>query len=124
MKEFKFVELTSEQLFAFCEVLDAIGIDAFANLFDRESLAELQTSEDTEKVGMAFGAKILKVIVKELPKAKKQIHAFLATCVEDATEKDIEALKLAEFIKLVKDLFTNEGMKDFFKEAASLFVGE
>lgn len=124
MKDFKFVELTSEQLFAFCEVLDAIGIDAFANLFNKESLAELQTGEDTEKIGMAFGAKILKVIVKELPKAKKQIHAFLATCVEGATKEDIEALKLAEFIKLIKDLFTNEGMKDFFKEAASLFVKE
>lgn len=125
MKEFKFKVLTSEQLFNFCEVLDAIGIDAFAEIFNREQIAEIRDGEeDVEKMGMALGAKILKVLVKELPKAKNQIHAFLASCVENATVEEIKELPLPQFIKLIKDFATNEGMKDFFKEAISLFKGE
>ena len=77
MKEFTFKTLTSDQLFNFCEVLDAIGIDAFTDIFSKENLAEFKDSEDTEKAGMAIGMKILKVLVKNLPKAKNQIHVFV-----------------------------------------------
>lgn len=124
MKEFTFKTLTSEQLFDFCEVLDAIGIDEFADIFNKDSLAEFKNSEDTEKVGLAIGMKILKVLIKNLPKAKNQIHAFLASCVEDTTVEEIKELPLPQFIKLIKGFVSNEGMKDFFKEAISLFKEE
>ena len=124
MKEFTFKTLTSDQLFNFCEVLDAIGIDAFADIFNKDSLAEFKDSEDTEKVGLAIGIKILKVLIKNLPKAKNQIHTFLASCVEDTTVEEIKELPLPQFIKLIKGFVSNEGMKDFFKEAISLFKGE
>lgn len=124
MKEFTFKTLTSDQLFNFCEVLDAIGIDAFADIFNKDSLAEFKDSEDTEKVGLAIGMKILKVLIKNLPKAKNQIHAFLASCVEDTTAEEIKELPLPQFIKLIKGFVSNEGMKDFFKEAISLFKEE
>ena len=48
MKEFTFKTLTSDQLFNFCEVLDAIGIDAFTDIFSKENLAEFKDSEDYE----------------------------------------------------------------------------
>ena len=124
MKEFTFKTLTSEQLFDFCEVLDAIGIDEFADIFNKENLAEFKDSEDTEKVGLAIGMKILKVLVKNLPKAKNQIHTFLASCVENVTTEEIKELPLPQFIKLIKDFVSNEGLKDFFKEAISLFKEE
>lgn len=124
MKEFTFKTLTSDQLFNFCEVLDAIGIDAFADIFNKDSLAEFKDSEDTEKVGLAIGIKILKVLIKNLPKAKNQIHTFLASCVEDTTVEEIKELPLPQFIKLIKGFVSNEGMKDFFKEAISLFKEE
>ena len=124
MKDYKFVELTSEQLFAFCEVLDAIGIDAFANIFSKEQLEEFEDDDNAEKVGMAIGVKILKVLIKELPKAKRQIYTFLASCVEGLNEEEIAKLPLPQFMKLIKEFFINEGMRDFFKEAASLFVKE
>ena len=124
MKEFIFKTLTSDQLFNFCEVLDAIGIDAFADIFSKENLAEFKDSEDTEKAGMAIGMKILKVLVKNLPKAKNQIYVFLASCVEDTTVEEIKSLPLPQFMKLIKDFVTNDGMKDFFKEAISLFNEE
>ena len=124
MKEFTFKTLTSEQLFDFCEVLDAIGIDEFADIFNKENLAEFKDSEDTEKVGMAIGMKILKVLVKNLPKAKNQIHTFLASCAENVTTEEIKELPLPQFIKLIKDFVSNEGLKDFFKEAISLFKEE
>ena len=124
MKEFTFKTLTSDQLFNFCEVLDAIGIDAFADIFSKENLAEFKDSEDTEKAGIAIGMKILKVLVKNLPKAKNQIHVFLVSCVEDTTVEEIKNLPLPQFMKLIKDFVTNDGMKDFFREAISLFKGE
>ena len=124
MKEFTFKTLTSDQLFNFCEVLDAIGIDAFADIFNKDSLAEFKDSEDTEKVGLAIGIKILKVLIKNLPKAKNQMHTFLASCVEDTTVEEIKELPLPQFIKLIKGFVSNEGMKDFFKEAISLFKEE
>ena len=124
MKEFTFKTLTSDQLFNFCEVLDAIGIDAFTDIFSKENLAEFKDSEDTEKAGIALGMKILKVLVKNPPKAKNQIHVFLASCVEDTTAEEIKNLPLPQFMKLIKDFVTNDGMKDFFREAISLFKGE
>lgn len=122
MKEFKTVELTSDHLFAFCEVLDAIGIEKFAEIFNKENLEEFKNEEDTEKAGVAIGAKILKVLVKELPKAKNQIHTFLALCVENTTAEEIKNLPLVDFIKLIKTIFAGDNMKDFFTEATSLFV--
>ena len=124
MKEFTFKTLTSDQLFNFCEVLDAIGIDAFTDIFSKENLAEFKDSEDTEKAGIALGMKILKVLVKNLPKAKNQIHIFLGSCVEDTTVEEIKNLPLPQFMKLIKDFVTNDGTKDFFKEAISLFNEE
>lgn len=119
MKEFKTVKLTSEHLFSFCEVLDAIGIEKFAEVFKVS-----EDSEDVESTGRAVGAKILKILVKELPNAKSQIREFLSICVEDTSVKEIEEMPLAEFIGLIKTIFKGNDMKDFFTQAASLFTEE
>ena len=124
MREFILRRVTWGRRCKFCEVLDAIGIDAFTDIFSKENLAEFKDSEDTEKAGIALGMKILKVLVKNLPKAKNQIHVFLASCVEDTTVEEIKNLPLPQFMKLIKDFVTNDGMKDFFREAISLFKGE
>lgn len=121
MKDFKTVTLTSEHLFAFCEVLDAIGIDKFSDIFsDTKDVKD----EDAETAGRAVGAKIIKVLIKELPNAKNSIYNFLSICVEGINAEEIKAMPLVEFINLIKAVFTADEMKDFFTQATSLFTKE
>ena len=57
MAEMKYVDLTADNLFDFCEVLDAIGVESIFNAFDREDLAVLQeknvaeADKDSDTVG-------------------------------------------------------------------------
>lgn len=141
MAEMKYVDLTADNLFDFCEVLDAIGVESIFNAFDRDDLAVLQEKNvagadkasdgdaagskkmDVEAIGFQVAMKIAGVLVKNLPKARNEIYGFLAGCMvwdngSKVTTGELKALKINQFIKLVIGLFKSEGIADFFKEVA------
>lgn len=138
MAEMKYADLTADNLFDFCEVLDAIGVESIFNAFDREDLAVLQEKNvaeadkdsdtvggnkiDVEAIGFQVAMKISGVLIKNLPKARNEIYSFLSGCLEwdngsKVTKDELKALKINQFIKLVIGLFKSEGIADFFKEA-------
>lgn len=130
MENITFKELTADNLFDFAELLEALGTDQLIGAFDANEIKVLQAGgEDIKNVGIAFAGKIGGIIIKNLSKSRNEIYAFFAGCTQwengkKVTIDDIRKMKLSQFVKLIKDFFTSDGLMDFFKELSSLFNTE
>lgn len=125
MSEIKFKDLTVDNLFDFCNVLDAVGADDILIVFDKREINALQrANEGVEKIGIVIVMKLVKIIIKNIPKAKNEICKFFAGCTEfedgtKTTAKDFLEMKIVPFIKLVKEFSKREDLTDFFGEVAA-----
>lgn len=128
MAEIKFVDLTVDNLFDFCTVLDAVGAESVIGAFDQKEIAALQKSgKDAKNVGVAVAMKITGVIIKNLPKAKDEICSFFANCMvwdngTAVTLDEVKKFKIGQFAKIIRDFFKKDDLTDFFKEVAE-YVG-
>ncbi len=127
MADIKF-NLTVDSMFDLCEVLETIGIESIAEEFDKEDLKAFQ-NKDAGSVGMTVIMKVSKFLIKKLPSAKNEIYKFLADCAEwedgtPVTVENMRRMKITQFIKIVHDFFKDEGVMDFFGEAAELLDTE
>ncbi len=128
MSEIVFKELTVDNLFDFCEVLDALGVESILGQFDEEEMKAFQ-EKDAGAVGMSVIMKTSNVIIKSLPRIRNEVCTFLAGCAEwddgtAVTVEDIRKMKISRFVKLIRDFFMKDGIKDFFGEAAELLDTE
>lgn len=130
MSEIIFKDFTVDNLFDFCGVLDAVGAEDVLNVFDKREINALQrANESIEKIGISVVMKLVKIIIKNIPKAKKEICEFFAGCTEfddgtDTTAEDFVKMRIVPFIKLIKDFSKREDLTDFFGEAAELLGSE
>lgn len=130
MSEIIFKDLTVDNLFDFCGVLDAVGADDILNVFDKREINALQrANESMEKIGIVVVMKLVKLIIKNIPKAKNEICKFFAGCTEfedgtKTTAKDFLGMKIVPFIKLVKEFSKREDLTDFFGAVAELLGSE
>lgn len=127
MGEIRF-NLTVDSMFDFCEVLEAIDVEAIAGEFSKEELESFQ-KKDAGSVGMTVIMKVSKFLIKNLPRVKNEVYKFLAGCAEyedgaPVTVEDMRKMKISQFIKLVQDLFREDGIMDFFGGAAGLLDTE
>lgn len=124
MEGMSYQDLTVDNLFDFCAVLDAIGIEAVLGAFDKSEIAAMQQAgKDSKGVGVAITMKIAGIVIKNLPKARNEICAFFANCMlkddgSRVTAQDLRKLKLGQFVKLIQEFFAKEDLTDFFKEVA------
>lgn len=124
MAEIKYVDLTVDNLFDFCSVLDAVGAESVLGAFDKAEIAALQKAgKDTKGIGIAVAMKISGIVIKNLPKARDEIYSFFANCMvwdngSKVTVDDLRKLKIGQFVKLIKEFFAKEDLGDFFKEVA------
>lgn len=123
MAEIIFKELTVDNMFDFCEVIDKIGADSFAGALDKEDI-EAFRKKSAEEVGVTVIMKISALLIKSIPKARNEICAFIAGCTEwddgsQVTAEDIRKMKFSRFVKVIRDFFKQEGLMDFFREAAA-----
>lgn len=127
MADIKFKDFTADNLFDFCAVLDAVGAEEVINAFDEKEIKTLQrANKNIEKIGIVILMKIVKIIIKNIPKAKNEICLFLSGCTsfDNGTETmpdDFHNMKIVSFIRLLKELSKREDLIDFFGEAAELF---
>lgn len=112
-KELIFDELTAEHLFLFCDVIEAIGLEEFANAFTGNE------NENSAGTGFKIGA----VIVKGLKKAKDPIYKFFAGCTNYSYE-EVSKMKLIPFTKMIKEFAQKPELADFFGEVMSLLNTE
>ncbi len=124
MAEIKYVDLTVDNLFDFCSVLDAVGVESVLGAFDKAEIAALQKAgKDAKGIGIAVAMKISGIVIKNLSKARDEIYSFFANCMvwdngSKVTVDDLRKLKIGQFVKLIKEFFAKEDLADFFKEVA------
>ncbi|MBQ3969892.1 MAG: hypothetical protein II685_05360 [Clostridia bacterium] len=130
MAEIIFKDFTADNLFDFCSLLDAVGAEEVINAFDEKEIKALQRAEENvEKIGIVILMKIVKIIIKNIPKSRNEICMFLSNCTvfdngTETTADDLRDMKIVPFARLLKALSKREDLADFFGEAAELLGSE
>lgn len=124
MENIKFKQLITDNLFDFCDVIDAIGLSEIIGAIGEDGV---KAAADTEKSTMAKGvvivSKIVPVLIRNISRARTEILTFLAGCTEHedgtaCTVEELRALPIARFIKLIRDFTKQDDLTDFFQQAA------
>ena len=127
MAEIKFKDLTLDNAFDFCSVLDSAGVDQLLSAFNPKEIAALSAAgKTTKEIGMAIAVKVPGILIKNLPKAKEEICAFFAGCMEwdngsAVTVEEVKGFKLAQFVRLVQQFCKKDDLADFFGAVSELF---
>lgn len=125
MANIKFKELEFDNVFDFCEVINAIGAEEVISAIKPDEIKELTKTKGVETVGIVVAMKFGGILIKNFPKARKEIYSFFAGCTKwdngtDVTAEEIGHLKPGAAVKLIKDFTELEDISDFFKEVSSL----
>ncbi len=126
--EIRYKELTVDNLFDCCAVLDAIGTEQILAAFDKNEIAALTAAgKDAKGIGVVITMKMSGIIIKNIPAAKSEICTFFANCIEwdngtAVTTDEIRSMNITTFVKVIKGFFKQDGITDFFREVAG-FVG-
>lgn len=126
MAEIKYNELNIDNVFDMCAVIDAVGVKELFATLDKDTILQYQKDGQSNKdIGMAVALKVLGVIIKNLSGARNEIYKFMSGCVtwdngSAVTVKELKSMKAVNFINIIKGLFEQGGMMDFFKEAVGL----
>ena len=127
MPEIKFLDLTADNAFDFCAVIDAIGLESVTTVIKKEEILALQKNgKDAKSIGIIIAMRICSVIVGKLSSARKPIYSFFSGCCvwgnsgKAVTVDELKNLKLSAFLKLMKDFFKKDDLSDFFKEVSEL----
>ena len=128
MADFRFKDLTVDNVFDFCEVLAVIGVEQVIGAFDKDEIQQLQESgTDMKEVGIVIAMKVCGILIKNISKARNEICKFFANCMEwdngtVVTADDVKKFKLKQFVVMVKDFAKKDDLMDFFEGVAE-FVG-
>lgn len=126
MAEIKFKELEFDNVFDFCEVINAIGAEEVLSSVNPNEIAAMSESgKNTESIGVMVAMKFGGILVKNFPKARNEIYSFFAGCTKWDNGKDVEIeeirhLKPSAAVRLIKGFTKLEDISDFFKEVSSL----
>lgn len=128
MKEIKFVDLTVDNVFDFCAVLDKIGLDNILGAFSKDEILAMQKAgDDVKSIGIALAMKMGGILIKHLSGARNEIYTFFARCMVwesglPLSPDDVKNMKPGFFLKVLKDFFKKDDLSDFFGEVAE-FAG-
>ena len=130
MTEYKFKDLTIDNVFDFCEVLAVVGADQLVEVLGSDEVKKLQSSgAEAREVGVVIAMKLGSFLVKNISKARSEICSFFANCMEWNDGKAVKAdevrkFKLKQFVTMIKEFGKKEDLVDFFEEVAGLLATE
>ncbi len=122
------LDLTVDNAFDFCAVLDAVGVSKLADVFDKTEIAAMQKSgEGTKSIGMALALKAAGALIGSIPNAREPLYTFLTGCVQwsnghPVTRDDLRGMKIGKFVGLIKEFAKQEDIVDFFTDAAEFMA--
>lgn len=128
MADYRFKDLTVDNVFDFCDVLAAVGAEQVISTFDRTEIEQLQQAgKDAKGVGIVIAMKICGILTKNISKAKNEICTFFANCMEwdngtAVTADEIRKFKLKQFVTMIKEFAEKDDLTDFFEDVAG-FIG-
>lgn len=120
--DMKILDLTADNAFDFCAVLDAVGMENVAGVFDKTEIAALRKGgKDMKGVGLVLAMKVFGVIVGHLSAAREPLYTFLAGCVQwdnghPVTRDELRAMKLGAFVGLLKAFASKKDIADLFTD--------
>lgn len=126
MAEIRFKDLNVDNMFDFCEVLNAVGAEQAIAAFDKKEIAALQKSgKNIDGIGITIAMKIAGILIRNMSKSRDEICSFFAGCVEwdngtPLTADELRKFKISEFFKLIHNFCKKDDLVDFFKEVAEL----
>lgn len=126
MADCRYKDLTIDNAFDFCEVLAAIGAEQVIGVFDADEIKQLQESgQEMKEVGIVIAMKICGILIKNISKARNEICAFFANCMEwdngtPVTVEEVKRFKLKQFVKVIKEFSKKDDLMDFFEGVAEL----
>ena len=126
MTDFRFKDLTVDNVFDFCEVLAAIGVEQVIGAFDKDEIQQLQESgEDIKGIGVVIAVRVCGILIKNISKARNEICRFFANCMEwdngtVVTLEEVKKFKLKQFVIMIKDFAKKDDLVDFFEGVAEL----
>lgn len=126
MADFRFKDLTVDNVFDFCEVLAVIEVEQVIGAFDKDEIQQLQESgTDMKEVGIVIAMKVCGILIKNISKARNEICKFFANCMEwdngtAVTADDVKKFNLKQFVVMVKDFAKKDDLMDFFEGVAEL----
>lgn len=119
--EMKFLDLTVDNAFDFCAVLDAVGMNAVIGVFDKDEINAMRSQKDMKEIGIVVAMKAVGAIIKNMSSAREEIYRFLSGCTvwethQPVTKDDLRKLPIAKFVKLLKEFAKKEDLQDFLSE--------
>lgn len=93
------------------------------NTNDNEDSGATKESEDVKKlkdsVAAGLGIDVALIFIENMSCAEKEFYTLFAGLTEKKVE-EVRKIKLTELIKMIKELFTNNDMKEVFSAALNL----
>lgn len=126
MADYRFKDLTIDNVFDFCDVLSVIGVEQVIGAFDRNEIQQLRESaQDMQSIGIVIAMKVVGILIKNISKARNEICKFFANCIEwdngkAVTVEEIKKFKLKEFALMIKNFAKKDDLMDFFEGVAEL----
>ena len=124
-KVYTFRKLNSTDTFLMFKIIGKIGINDFANSFDKDSVKQLiQNTKDAENAATVVGVSVIlemaNVIIGNLPKCETEIYEMLSK-TSNLSVKQVRELDFVTFTEMVIDFIKKEEFKDFIKVVSRLF---
>ena len=119
--EMKFLDLTVDNAFDFCGVLDAVGLNTVIGVFDKDEINAMRSQKDMKEIGIVVAMKAVGAIMKNMSSAREEIYRFLVGCTvwdnnQPVTKDDLRKLPISQFVKLLKAFAKKEDLQDFLSE--------
>ncbi|WP_218944395.1 hypothetical protein [Bacillus cereus] len=110
-------ELRGDDLFALLAIFGKLDIvDEIVDIFQGIDTADL-TAEEIEKRGKKVIGDLLGKLLKNIGMIKVELNTLLAD-LTGTTVKEVGALSLAAYTKLIKDFISKPEFKDFLSSIA------
>lgn len=128
--DMKILDLTVDNAFDFCAVLDAVGVNHIIGVFDKDEINALRKGgKDMKGIGLVLAMKAAGAVIKHIPTAREPLYTFLMGCTQwenghSVTRDDLRTMKIGKFVRLIKDFAEKEDIVDFFTDVVGLAATE
>lgn len=127
--EYTLRKLKANDMFLMFGILSKIGFrelkDCFGSADAKEAMKKAfdggeTGTEQLETVGVAVAFDMVDVVLRNLPKCKKEIYALLSA-LSGMSTKDIAELDMGTFTSMIVDVLRKDEFPDFFTAVKQLF---
>ena len=127
-KAYTFRRLNSTDIFLMFKIIGKIGVNDFAQYFNKEGVQKfINSAKGMENgyttIGISVILEMANVIISNLPKCEMEIYQMLSN-TSNLTVDQVRELDFATFTEMVIDFVKKEEFKDFMKVVSRLFKPE